>query len=119
MAAKGARYKWRNGAILHASRFYKSPSKRRLPRILIEDRAMDVGILLHIEEPWLIYEESNLPSEDIDRTNAIHLPVYFHKFQLLPAEFGGMDLYQWLKTPGNKLLVWGKDAKYYCKAYRP
>ena len=34
MSAIGAKYKWKEGKILHASRLWKAPSKRRIPRMI-------------------------------------------------------------------------------------
>lgn len=115
MAAIGAKYKWKEGKILHASRLWRSPSKRRIPRLLIEDRAMEVGIKISIEEPWFVFEETTLHTESIDTTNAEQLEFYLGRYHLLPATFKRQDTYEWLKK-GNTLLLWGKDNRYYIKS---
>ena|ERR1035437_7529783 len=117
MAAIGAKYKWREGKILHAARLWKSPSKRRIPRILIEDRALEVGILMRLEEPWMIFEETKLISSKISESKAIELEFYWNRFNLLPSEIGEEDTYDWLKK-GNKLLLWGKGGKYFVKTQK-
>lgn len=115
MAAKGAKYRWKEGKILHASYLWKSPTKRRIPRILIEDRALEVGILMHIKEPWMIFEETKIPVSKIKKDGGRELRFYFNKFFLLPETFAGIDTYEWLKKPGNKLLLWGEEGKYFIK----
>lgn len=116
MAAIGAKYKWVEGKIVHASRLWKSPTKRRIPRMLIEGRAMEVGVLLYIQEPWLIFEETTFLAERIDTLDAEKLEYYYGRYHLLPAIFKRQDTYEWLKKPGNALLLWGKDGRYYVKA---
>lgn len=116
MAAIGAKYKWKEGKILHASRLWKAPSKRRIPRMLIEDRALEVGIYLSIEEPWFVFAETILPADTLDTTDAIQLEFYLGRYYLLPATFKRQDTYEWLKKPGNMLLLWGKDNRYYIKS---
>jgi len=115
MTAIGAKYKLREGKILHASRLWKAPSKRRIPRIMIEDRAMEVGILIYLEEPWMVFEETKIPSEKIDSKEGIMLVGYFKKYHLLPATFQGMDTYKWLSQSGKALLLWGKENHYFVK----
>lgn len=117
MAAKGAKYKWKEGKILHASYLWKSPSKRRLPRILIEDRAQEVGIVMSLQEPWMIFQETLQPAQDIDKTDAIILEFYLGRYYLLPENFKNRDTYEWLKNPDHKLLLWAQGSKYYIKAF--
>ena len=80
MAAIGAKYKWNNGRILHASRLWKSPTKRRLPRILIEDRAQEVGIKMYLEEPWMVFEETKEPASTISTSSAIPMDFYLGRY---------------------------------------
>src|SRR3990172_9660888 len=115
MSAIGAKYKWKEGKILHASRLWKAPSKRRIPRILIEDRAKEVGIKMHIEEPWMIFEETSLKSEQISTENSIELEFYLQRYYLLPAKFNSQDTYYWLKKEGNFLLLWAIDNRYFVR----
>ncbi len=115
MAAKGAKYKWHEGKILHASYLWKAPSKRRIPRILIEDRALEVGIKISLAEPWMIFEETMQVSSNIDTNNAIPLEFYFSRYHLLPAKIKNQDTYDWLLKPENCLLLWAKGGKYYVK----
>jgi hypothetical protein len=117
MSAIGAKYKWENGKILHASRLWKAPSKRRLPRILIEDRAKEVGISMHIAEPWMIFEETPLKSEEISLDDATELEFYLNRYYLIPAKFNKQDAYEWLKKEGNSLLLWAQGSKYFVKKY--
>lgn len=116
MSAKGARYKWKEGNIYHASRYWKSPTMRRPPRILIEDRAMEVGILVYVDEPWIIFSETSQKSTEISLKNAQQLELYKNRYYLLPAEFEGINTYQWMKDKKNAFLLWGFDNKYYVRA---
>ena len=116
MAAKGAKYRWKEGKILHASYLWKSPTKRRLPRLLIEDRALEVGIIVSLEEPWMVFEETDQISSKIDNQDAIELEFYLNRYYLLPEKFKNRDTYEWLKNPEHKLLLWGQGQKYYIKA---
>lgn len=118
MAAKGAKYRWKEGKILHASYLWKYPTRRRLPRILIEDRALEVGILMHIEEPWMVFEETKTAVSKIRKQNSQELRFYFNKFFLLPEDFEEIDTYEWLKKPNHKLLLWGENGKYFIKSYK-
>lgn len=115
MASIGAQYKWKNSKILHTSSLWKYPTKRRIPRLLIEDRALEVGILMYIEEPWMVFEETKIPVSLITKENSERLRFYRNKFYLLPEKFEGIDTYEWLKIPGNKLLLWGEEDKYFIK----
>jgi hypothetical protein len=115
MSAVGAKYKWNNGKILHASRLWKAPTMRRVPRILIEDRAKEVGIKIHIEEPWMIFEETEEKCEEISMENSEELEFYLARFHLLPSKFHGIDTYDWLKKQGNSFLLWAKGNRYYIR----
>lgn len=117
MSAIGAKYKWKNGKILHASRLWKAPSKRRIPRIMIEDRAKEVGITLHINEPWMEFEETSLKSEEVSTENAIELRFYLKRYYLLPEKIDKQDTYEWLKNEGNILLMWSYGDKYYVRKH--
>ncbi len=117
MSAIGAKYHLKEGKILHAAYLWKSPSKRRIPRILIEARALEVGILMYIEEPWMIFQESKCLSKEINQAGAVPLEFYYHRYHLLPKTFRKVDTYLWLKLPGHKMLLWGKDNHYFIKAY--
>ena len=116
MSAIGAKYKWREGKILHASRLWKAPTKRRIPRMLIEDRALEVGIKLYVEEPWMVFEETLFSAENIDLADGEECEFYQGRYHLLPATFKRQDTYEWLKKPGNALLLWGVGNRYYIKA---
>ena len=115
MSALGAKYKWENGKILHSSRLWKAPSKRRIPRILIEDRAKEVGIKMHIKEPWMVFEETNMPSKQIPTDSAVELEFYLNRYYLLPNKFNRQDTYDWLKKEGNFLLLWAINNKYFVR----
>lgn len=115
MASIGAQYKWTEGKILHTASLWKYPTKRRIPRLLIEDRALEVGILMHIEEPWMIFEETKIPASEINKEDSERLRFYRNKFYLLPEKFEKVDTYEWLKTPGKKLLLWGEEGRYFIK----
>ncbi|OGD94053.1 hypothetical protein A2697_03545 [Candidatus Curtissbacteria bacterium RIFCSPHIGHO2_01_FULL_41_44] len=116
MSSVGAKIRWCDGKILHPSIYWKSPSKRRLPRLLIEDRALEVGVLIYVEEPWIVFRETNQKAEDIDSLGAIELEVYQGKFNLLPEKFKRQDTYQWMAKKNNALLLWGMKDHYFVKA---
>lgn len=115
MAARGAKYRWKEGKILHTSSLWKSPTKRRLPRILIEDRALEVGIQMYLEQSWMVFEETKEKSENISTTGSIPLEFYLNRYQLIPSEIKGEDTYKWFTNPHNALLVWGIQNKYFAK----
>lgn len=115
MASVGARIRWKNGDILHPSMMWKSPSKRRLPRLLIEDRALEVVLLVYIDEQWIVFHETDLPSEKMTTEGSTQLEFYSNRFYLLPEKLRRQDAYGWLKKPGNAVLLWGKDNKYFVK----
>src|SRR3989338_497148 len=96
MSSVGAKIRWCDGKILHPSIYWKSPSKRRLPRLLIEDRALEVGVLIYVEEPWIVFRETNQKAEDIDSLGAIELEVYQSKFNLLAKKFKPQKTYPWV-----------------------
>lgn len=118
MSAIGARYKLREGKILHSSRLWKAPTKRRIPRILIEDRALEVGILMYIEEPWMIFEETKKTSGNISRQGSLELRYYRNRFHILPPAIKGVDTYKWLQSPGNAFLLWAVGSHYFVKPYK-
>lgn len=115
MSAIGAKYKWENGKILHASRLWKSPTMRRIPRILIESRALDVGIKMYLKIPWMVFKETKIKSTEINRNDAIELKFYFNRFHLIPATINGVDTFEWLKDKNHSLLIWGVENTYYAK----
>lgn len=116
MIGIGAQLKWQEGKILYPIRTWSSPSKRRLPRILIENRALEVGIYIYIEGNWVVFEESKQKVEDINQKEAEQLQVYQRRYQLIPARFKRQDTVEWLKRAGNALLLFGQDYKYYVLA---
>ncbi len=115
MASIGARIRWKNGDILHPAPMWKSPSKRRLPRLLIENRALEVALLVYIDEQWINFHETNLPSEKMETEESIQLEFYLNKFYLLPEKLKRQDAYKWLKKPENAVLLWGQDNEYFVK----
>ena len=80
MASIGAKIRWKNGDIIHPSRMWKSPSKRRLPRLLIENRALEVALLVYIEDPWVVFHETNIEASEMEVEEAIPLEFYARKF---------------------------------------
>ena len=118
MSAIGAKYLWENGKILHAARLWKPPTMRRIPRILIERRALDVGIKMSLRLPWMVFEETEQKSSEISRKDAIQLEFYFNRFHLIPRGIDGVDTYEWLRDSSHALIVWGDDGKYYAKPIR-
>ena len=94
---------------------YVAPSKRRIPRILIEDRALEVGIKMYLEDRWMVFEESQLLAENLNPKDGIQCKYYFRKYHLLPASIDGTDTYEWLKNPSNALLLWGNETHYFVK----
>lgn len=115
MASIGAKIRWKEGKILHPASYWRSPSRRRLPRLLIEDRANEVGILVYIQDLWIVFEETNQEAGKIELEDGVALEVYKLRYHLLPAKFKRQDTYEWIKKAGNALLVWGKDYKYFVK----
>lgn len=116
MPSIGAKLRWKEGKILHPAFIWKSPSKRRLPRLLVEDRALEVGLKVSLEEPWIIFEETDQQAEKISLKEATPLEFYRNRFFLLPKKFKRQDTYKWLSKPGNALFLWGKDNHYFVKA---
>lgn len=116
MIGIGAKLKWQNGRILYPAQTWDSPSKRRLPRLLVENRALEVGIYVYIEGNYVVFEESDKKVEDIKMEETEQLQVYQRRYQLIPAKFKRQDTYEWLKKPNNALLLFGKDFKYYVLA---
>jgi len=116
MAAKGAKYRLKEGKILHLASLWQAPSKRRIPRILIEDRAMEVGIKMYLDGLWMVFEETKLAAEGLDTNQGILCTPYYKQYHLLPSTIEGKDTYDWLRISGNALLLWGKDEHYFIKA---
>lgn len=116
MASIGAKIRWKNGDILHPSRMWKSPSRRRIPRLLIEDRALEVVILVYIDDLWIVFHETNMLSEKAENTDAIKLEFYLNRFFLLPTKLKRQNAYEWLKKPDNAILLWGQNNEYFVKS---
>ncbi len=116
MIGIGSKLRWFEGKIMHPATQWKSPSKRRIPRLLVENRALEVGVLVYVDGPWVVFEETNIKISDIDTTEAIPLEFYEHHYHLLPEKIKRQDTYEWISKPGNALLLFGKDFKYYCLA---
>lgn len=113
MAAIGARIRWKNGNILHPAIMWKSPSKRRLPRLLIENRALEVVLLVYIKDQWLVFHETDLLAEKMKNETSVQMEFYFNKFYLLPEKIRRQDAYEWLSKEGNAILLWGQGNKYF------
>ncbi|TSC64774.1 MAG: Uncharacterized protein G01um101493_5 [Microgenomates group bacterium Gr01-1014_93] len=112
----GAQLKWEDGKILYPSNPWKLPTKRRIPRLLIENRALEVGVYIYIEGSYVIFEESNIPTDKINLKDAQLLQIYQRRYQLIPARFKRQDTYLWMSKPGNALLLFGKELKWYILA---
>lgn len=113
MASVGAKIRWKNGDILHPAIMWQSPSKRRLPRLLIENRALEVALLVYFDDMWIVFHETNIFSEKTDSKDAVQLEFYLNRFFLLPEKIKRQDAYQWFKKPENAILLWGKKNKYF------
>ncbi len=118
MASVGARIRWKNGNILHPVNMWQSPSKRRLPRLLIEDRALEVVLLVYFDEMWIVFHETDMLSEKAETKDAVQLEFYLNRFFLLPEKLRRQDAYEWLKRPENAVLLWGKDHEYFALPVR-
>ena len=118
MIGIGSKLRWFEGKIMHPASQWKSPSKRRIPRLLIENRALEVGVIIYIEEPWVVFKESDQKVDEINMEDSEQLELYQHRYQLIPARFKRQDTYQWMSKPGNALLLFGKDFKYFIKPYK-
>lgn len=115
MVAIGAKYRLKEGKILHLGSLWKAPSKRRIPRILIEDRALEVGIKMYLDDLWMVFEETRQPAETIDMKGSLPCSDYFKGYQLLPEKINNIDTYKWLTKENHALLLWGKDGHYFVK----
>ena len=115
MTAIGAKYKWENGKILRLAKLWQAPTMRRIPRILIEGRALEVGIKMRKEELYMVFEETKELSSQIQTKDAIPLQFYFNRFHLLPEKIDRVDTYDWLKDSKHALLIWGVDNHYFAK----
>jgi len=113
MVAIGAKIRWRSGDILHPASMWQSPSRRRLPRLLIENRALEVVLLVYIEDKWLIFHETNFSPEKMETNDIIQLKLYLNRFYLLPEKLKRQDAYDWLRKPENAILLWGQGNKYF------
>ena len=114
----GNELRWRNGNILHPAVAWKSPSKRRVPKLLVQPRAREVGILVFANEGWIVFRETDIPSETIDNQNADKLEFYAGRFYLLPAIINKRNTYEWIQKENNALLLWARDDKFYVSAVR-
>lgn len=115
MSAIGAKYKWKEGKILHWAKLWQAPTMRRIPRILIEDRALEVGIKMYKEDLYMVFEETKEESSTLSTSNALNLQFYFNRFHLLPEMIKGVDTYEWLNDDSHALLIWGQGNQYYVK----
>lgn len=118
MASIGAKIRWKEGKILYPSMMWKSPSKRRIPRLLIEDRALEVGILIYIEGLWVVFEETNILSPEISLEESEKLEPYAKRYHLLPERLRRQDSFDWVSKEGNAALFWGKDNYYFVKPFK-
>lgn len=110
--------RWKNGDIVYPSNMWKSPTKRRIPRLLIEERAKEVGVLVYIEESWIVFHETHQVIQEIDPTDSLTLEFYAKRFQLLPKRIRRQDAYEWLQKPDNAILLWAQDNIYFAKPVR-
>lgn len=116
MLTFGAKLRWKDGNILHPAEYWQSPSKRRLPRLMIEQRAMEVGLLVFIEGKWIVFKETDQTPEQIPIKGSKQLKVYKNRYQLLPEKIADEDTYRWLLQPSHALLLWGRNGTYFVKA---
>lgn len=116
MASIGARLRWREGKLWFPLSIWRSPSKRRVPRILIEDRANEVGVLIYVLEDWVVFQEAAQASSDINIDEAIQIELYQRRYQLIPAKFKRQDSLEWMAHKDNALLFFGREGKYFIKA---
>lgn len=82
---------------------------------MVENRAKEVGVLVYVSEPYIVFEETDTPVERIDQTDSVPLEFYLNRFHLLPARFKRQDTYEWIRHPGNALLLWATDKTYFVK----
>lgn len=111
----GARIRWIKGNIVLPSAAWKSPSKRRTPRLLVEHRAKEVGIAIFIDGSNLIFHETSSLSTKIGLEEAIPLIYYAKRYYLIPERVNRQDTLKWLQKTGNCLLLWCNESTYYIK----
>lgn len=114
----GARLKWKEGKILYPSAMWKSPSKRRLPKLLVEERAHEKAIIIYLEESWVVFKESKRNSKNIPTFEGTRLEFYKGHYYLMPKIINDQDLLKWLEGKGRAILLWGKERILYIKPYQ-
>ncbi len=116
MFSTGSEIRWKNGNIILPASKWQSPSKRRIPRILIEHRAQEVGVLIYIEDSLVIFKESNIPVGQIKLySGQREAKQYQKRYHLIPEVIKGEDSFIWMSKPGNALVLFSKDNKYFVK----
>ncbi|MBI2600731.1 hypothetical protein HYW42_02150 [Candidatus Daviesbacteria bacterium] len=116
MFSTGSEIRWKNGNILLPASKWQSPSKRRIPRILIEHRAQEVGVLIYIENSMIVFKESNIPVDQIKLNGGQReAKQYQRRYHLIPEVIQGEDSFIWMSQPGNALILFSKGSKYFIK----
>lgn len=121
MIPTGSELRWRDGCIVLPALKWKSPSKRRVPHLLVEHRAKEEGVLIFIKDSYLLFKESGTPVSEIKLTGGQkEAQLYQKRYHLIPAEIEGEDSFIWLSKSDNAVLFFGKNGKYFVKpAKRP
>ncbi|MDO8619318.1 MAG: hypothetical protein Q7R49_05240 [Candidatus Daviesbacteria bacterium] len=117
MFSTGSEIRWKEGNILLPALKWQSPSKRRIPRLLVEHRAMEVGILIFIEGSSIVFKETGMSADQIKLSGGQReAKEYQTSYHLIPQEIEGEDSFVWLSKPGNKLILFNRNGKYFIKS---
>ncbi|MBU1104334.1 hypothetical protein L6255_03180 [Candidatus Parcubacteria bacterium] len=108
---------WENGLIKMPFRVWRSPTKRRIPRLLIEGRAKEVLVKLSLKENTFTFEETLVASDSLkDITNKYRLENYNNRF-LFPALIGRWDFLDYIKYHPIYIFSIGKDYYFTCSEF--
>lgn len=81
-------------------------------------RALEVGVLIYINEPWVVFEETDQESKSIPLDESMPLIFYKNRYYLLPQKVKRQDSFKWLQKKGNVLLFFFREGRYLIKSFQ-
>lgn len=104
---------WQNGTIRYPAYLWKSHTRRRIPRLLIEPRVKEVGIEVFKDDNYVVFKETQKTPSQLWSSESELLEFYKNRY-LLPGNipYHG-DLFDYFDKGKSIVIFFHNDRFFY------